>query len=50
MECINPRFNITSPTTFVHSPENCKYYVDGKCFGQKYAPSCDGEDCDKYLS
>lgn len=29
---------------------DCKYYAGGSCLGQKYAPVCEGEVCEKYLT
>ena len=50
MEYINPHFKINPPDRFVSAPIDCKYYSEGHCLGQKWMPTCDGEDCEKYLS
>lgn len=50
MECINPHFKITPPDRYIPAPMDCKYYAGGSCLGQKWAPPCDGENCEKYLS
>ena len=50
MEHLNPHFKINPSEKFVPAPMDCKYYAGGSCLGQKWAPPCDGEGCEKYLS
>lgn len=50
MEYLNPRFKIIPPNYYLPKPQDCKYYLEGCCLGQKYTPPCDGESCEIYLS
>jgi len=49
MEHINPHFRATPPYSYLRAPMDCKYYAGGSCLGEKYAPICKGEECEKYM-